>query len=382
MSSGSDTEGACSSNQDDDEYVRVARSSLDAEDSDHDTMASIPDGGEYALAFLYNDRGYLPSPDPSEGPTCSMIRSWVEERDFAALEDWLRDPQTVEYQEHYHATFLASNENFFRCAPVSCVQALIQVRPEAIECRIGEGSDDDEEECGTYAVHCALEAMQDYDEDEVGLEANRNYEVLKLLFEAAPDVLSEPDPSGDFPLHLACQNKGLTICQPLLENLTDAYPEAASIFDRNGNLPIHEACKRGHFSGGALEKLLQAHPNGPRLPHNFQLGRLPLHLVADPAEHMCTHDSQKRLHYLSCLLEYYPAAVTTKDPKENLYPFMLAAIGKNSDISTIFFLLVNFVLKRNLQDFIQPNGKKQNAVMGMGVGVGVQTGSKKRKAVS
>ena len=61
-------------------------------------------------------------------------------------------------------------------------------------------------------------------------------------------------------------------------------------------------------------------------------GRLPLHLGAS----ICLQWECG----LKTVFEAYPAAVNCADPTTGLHAFMLAAVGDDCDVSTVFHLLV------------------------------------------
>ena len=61
-------------------------------------------------------------------------------------------------------------------------------------------------------------------------------------------------------------------------------------------------------------------------------GRLPLHIAAEIS--LKWRDGLKRI------LDAHSIAVTIPDPKSGLYDFMLAAVGHNNDLNSVFRLFL------------------------------------------
>ena len=152
-------------------------------------------------------------------------------------------------------------------------------------------------------------------------------------------------------------------CNPgLLELALKLYPEQAREFDVKGRLPLHIGCRatclhceessKNHFFTSCcrtyhkdlenfrsnqvhkvvsiLDPLISSYPNGASCYHS-KLG-LPLHQAIMARRKF--HGGVKQL------INAAPHTLQIRDPVQNLFPFQLAAVGRKSDLTTVFCLLL------------------------------------------
>ncbi len=81
---------------------------------------------------------------------------------------------------------------------------------------------------------------------------DRREEIVKLLLEAAPDSVNQPDNQGVTPLCVAVYNFDLLMLQELLNNGADVNSQ-----DEKGNTPLHVAIRTGGFCKIMIEELLK-----------------------------------------------------------------------------------------------------------------------------
>lgn len=135
-------------------------------------------------------------------------------------------------------------------------------------------------------------------------------DVALLAIQIHPEQLYEQDEDGNFPLHLIAsnvewndafdpsyvrsENIGDIATSTLLDKILGLYPSAANISNKNGESPLALALRSGKTWEKGVKRLFDASS---------------------------------------------PSKVSTRDPSDGLYPFMQAAVGKNSCITSIYSLL-------------------------------------------
>lgn len=154
----------------------------------------------------------------------------------------------------------------------------------------------------------------------------------QLTLRFYPQQLTQPDENGDCPLHIAVSaaiRSDPPVCfvlahdffldnKEVIETLLRVRPDAATFRDRKGNLPIHRALACGKTWTGGVKALVAASPG----------------------------------------------ALNVRDSDKMIYPFMLAGLGDDRDISTSFELLranpdVLANLRRNAQPANKPRKKRK-----------------------
>lgn len=189
-------------------------------------------------------------------------------------------------------------------APISVIQALLNAFPEGSKCR--------DMPLRNLPLHRA--AGNPWDADSV--------DRCRVLLQAFPEGVQEPNNNGELPLHLACQS--LEHC-PILEMvaiLLDAFPQGAAIKDYHGNLPIHSLCNslfllseqsaqdRSADCIAVFKRIVEAYPES--LETAAQGGELPLHML-------CQHHMSSVIpELINLLVATRPDSVLKGDPRGNL----------------------------------------------------------------
>lgn len=183
---------------------------------------------------------------------------------------------------------------------------------------------------------------------------------LNYLLGANPSCLSTKFPNGDFPIHLSnYRYRGnIKVFETLLKYGAKYHPvEFGYLFKKNkyGRRAICQAiAKYGKEDTLRLvQKYIRSSDNHPILHHVFQYcpelsddfvyrypdaiflkDRWGRHLL-----HIGAKNGLKLSGSLFMMIHSNKHSVEERDPVTNLYPFMLAASGKNKDLTTIFKLL-------------------------------------------
>eukprot|EP00591_Stephanopyxis_turris_P007163 CAMPEP_0195531276 /NCGR_PEP_ID=MMETSP0794_2-20130614/34868_1 /TAXON_ID=515487 /ORGANISM="Stephanopyxis turris, Strain CCMP 815" /LENGTH=318 /DNA_ID=CAMNT_0040663005 /DNA_START=328 /DNA_END=1284 /DNA_ORIENTATION=+ len=118
------------------------------------------------------------------------------------------------------------------------------------------------------------------------------FKLLRLAVKLHPEQLRDADEIGNLPLHIAANN--LTSSdRNVVDLLLATHPEAAQVFNQNGKLPLHIAAQSCRPWENGTEAILNA----------------------------------------------FPEAITVVDEETRLYIFMLAAVGENASLNSIYCLL-------------------------------------------
>jgi ankyrin repeat protein len=97
-----------------------------------------------------------------------------------------------------------------------------------------------------------------------------------------------------------------------------------------GQTPLHiAASSRFPTTDALIECLIASNPASPRMTDKE--GRLPIDLAAEVGKTECQG--------LSWLLKGEPRAIDTRDLRDGYYPFLSAALGEHSGVSTTYYLL-------------------------------------------
>ena len=137
-----------------------------------------------------------------------------------------------------------------------------------------------------------------------------------------------------------------------LKHAVDSYVSRQSVHfhqaDNNGNLPLHLVCcappprgSRKKIRANLVESFLTPYIEAAsKINH---LGKTPLDIL------MKTYSELSGLnidswHGVELLVEANPTEANKLFTKEKIYPFMLAAIGEQADLSFTFSMLLSFVL--------------------------------------
>ena len=196
---------------------------------------------------------------------------------------------------------------------------------------------------------------------------------LELLVKAAssenvfPQSKQESrNPAGRprYILHSAaalCQPRGPSLPLPIFQLFLWLHQDQLKQLDDCNRLPLHYAlmqcppsmCRTSDNTGNdwtlVVQTLLKHAPWS--VMATDRMGRLPLHTALDHAissssivpkefqkiEPMSANHQQSEV--IQSLVNCYPDSVDSRDPKTNLFPFMLAAANPNIQLDTIFHLL-------------------------------------------
>eukprot|EP00984_Skeletonema_dohrnii_P011170 scaffold4432_cov108-Skeletonema_dohrnii-CCMP3373.AAC.3 len=166
---------------------------------------------------------------------------------------------------------------------------------------------------------------------------NVTVNIIQLLMDAAPDSVSSLDEDGDMPLHDLCRNEGLDerAAMDILKLLIKKHPEAIRHADNDGDLPIQFAAYGGR-SPEFCRVLIEAYPGSERIANRF--GWLPFHGA-------CSNGTFATVKYL---YEIYPDAINHAAPATGYYPIHKAidSIGhRDNPIAAV--VVANFLLDCN-----------------------------------
>jgi len=150
--------------------------------------------------------------------------------------------------------------------------------------------------------------------------------VVKLLLNAWPESISQPNRHGNLPIHYFCRNVKLdeTVSVDILNYLLETSPESIQGEDSVGGLPIHTAARYGK-SLGFLNILVDSHPESVRIIRG-EIRALPIHLA-------CSSDNC-RLDTVEYLLEKYPGSINV-EAYAGWLPIHHAAYSKGSQSAVI-----------------------------------------------
>jgi ankyrin repeat protein len=115
----------------------------------------------------------------------------------------------------------------------------------------------------------------------------------------------------------------------LMNHALKYFSKQACERDHLGRTPLHVAASIGYCSTEALDTLIRANPNAPRMTDNQ--GRLPIDWAAE--------SPHTQLHCLALLMKGEPRAIDTRDLRDGHYPFLSAALGEQQSINNTYYLL-------------------------------------------
>lgn len=148
------------------------------------------------------------------------------------------------------------------------------------------------------------------------------------------DITSAHNSFPDFDSDSDSDSDSITVYPPdeKLALLTESCADALKMRDAFGWLPLHVVCAHPMACDndvGDVRIVLDAHPAAAREVDGA--GRLPLHLALASGKTLTGG--------VRALLEAGPGTVSWSDSVTRLSPFMLAAVGGDADVGTVFFLL-------------------------------------------
>jgi ankyrin repeat protein/serine/threonine protein kinase len=141
-----------------------------------------------------------------------------------------------------------------RKGPRGAVSAVLDEWPDAVQ------TTDDE---GKSALHLAAQFA--------------SIEVVDLVLDAHPPLVSLRSKGGSYPLHFATARAVDTNYAPVLLRLLEAFPEAAAAADAkvNSTFPLHNVVRRSSAPLRVVSAILDAHPEAVRMKEGFH-GHYPL----------------------------------------------------------------------------------------------------------
>ena len=132
--------------------------------------------------------------------------------------------------------------------------------------------------------------------------------------------------------------------------------------DKDGNLPLHLVCCAptpsilvGDYEGGFRENTIASLVETFLTPcmeaacKTNHLGKTPLDILMETKSLLSEFDVEIWAG-VELLVNANPTEANKLFTKENIYPFMLAAISKKANLSCTFSMLLCFVLVQNLDD--------------------------------
>eukprot|EP00985_Skeletonema_marinoi_P019971 scaffold11644_cov124-Skeletonema_marinoi.AAC.2 len=196
-----------------------------------------------------------------------------------------------------HAAIMGLDFRFEQIAAVKVVQFLLGCDPnvkfqEALQ--------------GESLLHYACRCEYNKTHTEVPIE------IIKVLYEANPELIRKEDSGGRLPLHKICSNPSQdeTATFEILKLLLAMHPESIRHVNK-GQLPIHIASMTSK-SREFCRVLIEAYPGSERMTN--VLGMLPIHCA-------CVNNTVATVEYLYKL---YPDAINHVPREDGLYPIHLA----------------------------------------------------------
>jgi ankyrin repeat protein len=162
-------------------------------------------------------------------------------------------------------------------ASVEVVQILYEINPNIIST-----SDDD----GNLPLHLAC-------------KTNSSSQVIEFLIEKYKVALQIQNSHYHTPLHLACSNKDSSV--DTIRKLVTMYPKATKSGDINGELPIHLECCKEEIVLENLKALLNANPNSIWAENIYGI----------TPSYNCNSNDENKYHHLikDCILQGYSVSV-------------------------------------------------------------------------
>lgn len=149
-------------------------------------------------------------------------------------------------------------------------------------------------------------------------------EVLKLLLDMDPHLVTEADGDGSLPIHGAACFKFPEFAKVLI----DAYPESVKIGDGNGCLPIHDGSFQANVD--TVKYFFELYPEGINMRSNG--GLLPIHEAASG----CMKKADEVIKYL--LLQDPDCASKAVAPRDRILPLHLACGSSQVNLNAVKLL--------------------------------------------
>jgi len=169
-----------------------------------------------------------------------VIRFLVEQhpealKQLCVVDDGIYETYTDFYIKglpiHY---YLARNCN----VDINTVKMMVEACPQSLV------TSEETEERACYPINALL-----HNQNIINLQ-----EVITLLIELEPSSVHLKDGNDSTPLHLACENKNVTL--DMVQFISNAWPEAIRMRDIFGCLPIHNLCINGELDDDASLEIL------------------------------------------------------------------------------------------------------------------------------
>ena len=136
-------------------------------------------------------------------------------------------------------------------APLYIIKTLLNVLPNPGKI-IGDN--------GQYLLHMAC-------------SFGASIEVVQILYETNPTIISTSDDYGNLPLHLACKTNSSS---QVIDFLIEKYTVALQIQNSHYHTPLHLACSNKYSSVDTIRKLITMYPKATK--SGDINGELPIHL--------------------------------------------------------------------------------------------------------
>mmetsp|Transcript_11400 Transcript_11400/g.17133 ORF Transcript_11400/g.17133 Transcript_11400/m.17133 type:complete len:384 (-) Transcript_11400:176-1327(-) len=166
--------------------------------------------------------------------------------------------------------------------------------------------------------------------------SRRNVDIVRMLLNAHPAASLENNRRGGGPWQIVAKLWHSNVdTLDMRENLFELTEEIlrARFIARSGegttSQPLHAIVREKGCDAELRNNFIARYGNQAR--HHDFTGRFCLHLSI---ENGCTWENGVKQYYQAA-----PKAIETRDVRTHLFPFMLAAIGENAEVETIFHLL-------------------------------------------
>jgi len=253
-------------------------------------------------------------------------------------------PDALSKQNEYGATPLSLA--VYWDASLDVLQFMLKESPETVHLKDEQGQD-----VIASAWHLFVHRVNDSKEEKRRVMYNRRimnaanapyhldgpvgdwWEAMELLLKVAyHGTVEDPLPGGKMwrALHAAC---GLDVPNEVMLFALQIFSRQKFVQDELGRLPLHILAGRPTYIRQPFEserttpsflRLLKSNVRGTKVLD--RLGRLPLHIAA--ASSRTWEDGIKDL------VEIEPRALRTRDWKQRMYPFMLAAMKNKNQLMT------------------------------------------------
>jgi len=148
------------------------------------------------------------------------------------------------------------------------------------------------------------------------LDCLESFTFSLLTLKLCRGQLEQRDERGDLPLHILSSVK--------------VRPQRYEFkLPSSSQQQVPTRCRCTDVSMNAMDLFLAFHKPAASMPDRD--GELPLHLVL--------RNNAQWEDAVETLMRVYPAAVTVRDKKSGLYPFMMAAVDESASLTTLFRLI-------------------------------------------